>query len=113
MVPIKEDKSIGNGDLHPYDKWEILKKDLYVKFQGATLAPGFYEGAYSDPDTGKMVMDSSRKYIVALKKEELNKLKKYLRDVVGPMFRQKCIYFEVKGEVELIESNLNKLDLFP
>lgn len=113
LVPITEDESVGNGDLHPYTRWERLQSDLFVNFQGSTLAPGPYRGDYPDPDTGEKITDLSRKYYVAIEEKDLGKLRKFLKEVVGPLFRQKCIYFEARGEVEFIESDLRKLDMFP
>ncbi len=115
LVPITEDESVGNGDLHPYTRWEQLQRDLFINinFEGYTLAPGFYKGAYPDPDTREKITDLSRKYYVAIEEKDLAKLRKFLREVVGPLFKQKCIYFEARGEVEFIESDLRRLDMFP
>ncbi len=66
-----------------------------------TLAPGLYEGGYSDPDTGERVTDASRKYILAVKKSDVKKLRAVLREACR-VFEQKCIYFNVGGTVEFV-----------
>ncbi len=104
LVPIHEDASIGNGDLHAYYKLENLQRDLFTMFRGWTLSPGLYEGEYPDPDTGKPIRDKSKRYIVALEEEQIPKLREYLKTEVAVKFRQKVIYFFNGKEVELVKS---------
>jgi hypothetical protein len=70
-------------------------------FGGRTIAPGLYEGFYADPDTGERVNDQSRKYIVAVPEDALEQLRVLMREARA-VFRQKCIYLNIGGQVELI-----------
>lgn len=113
QVPIREDKSLGNGELHHPERWRQLDIHLYSIFGAYTLAPGLYYGPWKDPDTNGRVNDFSRKYIVAIAKENIDKIKQFIRDFIGPMFRQKCIYFEFGGYVELINTNMEMINIYP
>lgn len=104
LVPLREDASIGSGDLHVYHKWENLQRDLLTMFGGWTLSPGFYEGEYPDPDTGKAIHDKSKRYTLALEEDQIPKLIEYLKTEVAVNFRQKVIYFFNGKEVEFIKS---------
>jgi hypothetical protein len=59
------------------------------------------EGWYLDPDTGRRVEDSSRKFYVAVPRTQLFLLRSVLRDACG-VFRQKCIYLSIAGHVEFV-----------
>lgn len=102
LIPLHEDKDIGNGRLHPATRWMYFQRRLFNCFAGWTLAPGIYKGSYRDPKTGLEVTDLSRKYILAVPKNDLSKLRIFLKKE-GAIFRQKFIYFEVAGKVELLE----------
>jgi len=99
--------------LHPYTRWKFFDAKLLSLFGFYTKAPNFYDGAYTDPYTKKPVPDKSKMYILAVERKDLPTLKKFIKGVVGPLFRQKCIYFEVKGNVELVYSDREKIVLFP
>ena len=101
LVPIHEDKQVGNGSLHPPFRWEWLQTYLYDHFDGYTLALGLYRGVWRSP-SGKKVSDLSRTYIVAIDTERVDELKVFLREVAQE-FRQQSLYFSVAGEVEFIE----------
>jgi hypothetical protein len=103
LIPIREDRDVGNGRLHPYTRWQRLTRDLYHMFEGWSRAPGLVEGVYKDPDTGQPVSDKSRRYVVALPQRELEHLRRYLREV-GAVFKQKVIYLSVAGQVEFVEA---------
>ena len=108
LIPLYEDKDVGNGRLHPATRWIRFQRKLYVDFRAWTLAPGNYKGSYKDPDTGLEVVDLSRKYILAVPKKELRRLKDFLKEE-GVIFRQKYIYFEAAGKVELLKVNYEKI----
>jgi hypothetical protein len=104
LVPIRRDANLSDGDLHSAESWEWLEAELYASFAGGTLAPGLYQGFYRDPDTGARVSDESRKYIVALPSGEVGKLRELLATACA-VFRQKCIYLSIAGQVEFIEAD--------
>ncbi len=108
FIPVHEDKEIGNGRLHPATRWIQFQTKLFVDFGAWTLAPGHYKGGYRDPDTGLEVVDLSRKYILAVPKRGLRRLKDFLMEE-GIIFRQKYIYFEAAGKVELLKVNYEKI----
>jgi hypothetical protein len=54
-----------------------------------------------DPDTREPVADQSRRYVVAMPREKVPKLRRILREAAR-VFEQKCIYLSVAGRVELL-----------
>jgi hypothetical protein len=104
LIPIVRDANLSDGELHSTTAWELLTDELWDRFGGATIAPGFYEGFYRDPDTGDRVSDKSRKYIVALTEDQIPELKRFLSDICS-VFCQKCIYFNISGRVEFVSAN--------
>ncbi len=103
LISIREDRSVGNGRLHPHTRWQRLTRDLYHMFESWSRDPGLVEGVYKDPDTGQPVSDKSRRYVVALPQRELDRLRRYLREV-GAVFKQKVIYLSVAGTIEFVEA---------
>ena len=101
FIPIRRDANLSDGKLHSAEAWEWLDDELFLQFGGRTVAPGFYEGFYEDPDTHKRVPDQSRKYIVAVEKPEIKSLRRLLVEA-KTAFQQKCIYLSVAGQVEFI-----------
>jgi len=101
LIPIRRDSHLSDGEPHTIDTWTWLDDELFARFDGGTLAPGLYTGFYRDPDTGGRVDDSSRKFIVALKRRQLRELRDLLRIACG-VFQQKCIYLSVSGSVEFV-----------
>ena len=86
--------------LAPSEGLGLARGELLV-FGGATLAMEFYAGWYLDPDTGLRLDDVSKKYFVALPREEVGRLRSLLRHACV-VFRQKCIYLSVAGDVEFV-----------
>ena len=109
LIPIVRDANLADGDPHSTESWEWLIDELWDRFGGATIAPGFYEGFYRDPDTGGRVSDKSRKYIVAVGEDQVPRLKQLLAEVCG-VFCQKCIYLNIAGRVEFIEAGATAQD---
>jgi hypothetical protein len=101
LVPIREDRDVGNGRLHPAERWNYFREKLFEEFGGYTIAPGNYLGCYTDPDTHNIVSDQSRKYILALPTNEVQKLRRFLRKE-AVIFKQKTIYLQIGGKVEFI-----------
>lgn len=103
FIPLRRDVGLSDGALHPKQAWDWLDNELFVRFRGATTAPGEYRGFYQDPDTGERVADDSLRMIVALPKQDLEKLRSLLAGACV-IFAQKCIYLSVAGKVEFIEA---------
>lgn len=102
LIPLLGDLGLSDGSEHLPQTWEWLEYELFDRFEGQTIAPGWYEGVYRDRQTGEKVSDRSRKYSVALLAERLDEL----RDVLSAacvLFRQKCIYLSIAGHVEFVE----------
>jgi hypothetical protein len=78
-------------------------EELYLRFEGITIAPGFYEGLYQDPDTKERVADKSRKYCIAISRAKVVQLRQFLAEACV-VFQQKCIYLNVAGRVEFIKA---------
>lgn len=79
-----------------------MTAELWSRFSGATQSPGLYVGFYQDPDSGQMVTDESRRYIVAVPQSRLKDLRELMREACD-VFHQKCIYLSIAGKVEFIE----------
>jgi hypothetical protein len=101
LIPIRRDRNLSDGRLHRERAWNWLEEQLLV-FGGATLATEVYEGWYVDPDTRKPVQDLSKKYFVAIPRAEVARLRSLLKDACA-VFRQKCIYLSVAGQVEFVK----------
>jgi len=102
FIPVRGDRSLSDGAEHPRDTWKWLDDRLY-DFGGASRANDLYEGWYRDPQTGgEPVWDLSKKYIVAVSRKELSRLRALLRTACK-VFSQKCIYLSVAGQVELVQ----------
>jgi hypothetical protein len=101
LIPVRRDDQLSDGELHSTDAWIWLDNEQFARFEGGTLAPGIYAGFYRDPDTGKRVDDSSRKFIVALPQHRVRELRVLLQDACS-VFQQKCIYLSVGGKVEFV-----------
>jgi hypothetical protein len=100
LIPIRRDRHLSDGKLHRPNAWQWLEERLF-EFGGATRATEYYEGWYMDPDTNEAVRDLSRKYIVALPRRRLARLRSLLQEVCT-VFQQKCIYLSVAGSVEFV-----------
>src|SRR5438105_15802123 len=44
LIPIREDRYVGNGRLHPHTRWQRLTRDLYHMFEGWSLIPDWSRG---------------------------------------------------------------------
>jgi hypothetical protein len=100
LVPIREDREVGNGRRHKRKKWNNLQDTLYRRFGGHYGEPricyqlGLCKGDYDDE--GVRVVDKCRKYTVAIEPERLDEMRRFLKKVADD-FKQKCIYFEYEG----------------
>jgi len=107
FIPLRRDANLSDGASHPQEAWEWLDDELFDRFYGRTVAPGTYHGFYVDPDTGERVADESYRYIVAVPKGEVNRLRSVLA-AACVIFAQKCIYLSVAGKVEFVEVKTSK-----
>jgi hypothetical protein len=108
LIPIRRDRNLADGRSHRTTAWAWLEEELCV-FGGATRAPDLYEGWYLDPDTGERVRDRSRRYILAVPKSGLAKLRRLLRQACVK-FAQKCIYLSIAGSVEFVQRPSHEAD---
>jgi hypothetical protein len=100
LIPIRRDRNLSDGEAHGRKAWRWLDTQLY-EFGGATRANELYEGWYLDPDTQRPVRDLSKKYVVAVPRRKLARLRGLLRAACD-VFQQKCIYLSVAGYVEFV-----------
>ena len=103
LIPIRRDANLSDGKPHSRKLWVWLNRELEIRFEGWTVAPGRYEGFYRDPDTQERVSDESVKYIVAVRESSVRELRTLL-SAACVLFQQKCIYLSVAGKVEFIEA---------
>lgn len=104
LVPLREDKTIGNGKLHPVNRWQWLGRVLRESYGGFTVMTAPLSGIYVDPDTGQSVSDESREYRIAISRRSVAKLRQFLGREVASVFVQKYIYFVVGIDAELVEN---------
>ncbi len=102
LIPQRRDSDLSDGKKHRKEAWEWLDEELFVEFGGGTVAPGWYRGAWRDPDTQSRVNDLSRKFFVALAAEEVQRLRDLLTKACT-VFEQKMIYLNIGGKVEFLE----------
>jgi hypothetical protein len=83
LIPLRRDAEMADGAKHRAARWRWLDGLHFAQFGGATLAPGKYEGAYTDPDTGQRVRDKSYKYIVAIADDDIDRRRSLLREAAA------------------------------
>jgi hypothetical protein len=76
-------------------------------FGGATRSEAIFFGFYQDPDTKQRVDDQLCRYEVAVRPQEVSKLRVLLREACR-VFAQKCIYLSVAGYVEFVRAKAMK-----
>ena len=101
LIPLTGDSALSTADAHSATEWEWLTDRVWVDFGGGTVSQTFYEGFYTDPDTGQRVVDRSRKFIVAVPVNRLEALRRLLAECCS-VFRQKMIYLSIAGTVEYV-----------
>lgn len=101
FIPLAGDNELSSGTAHSVTEWEWLTDQLWLGFGGGTIPQCFYEGFYSDPDSGQRVADRSRRYVVALPESRLDELRRLLEECCD-VFHQKMIYLSVAGVVEFV-----------
>ena len=99
LLPVSSDEYHGDGQIHPLKLWLELENDLAARFGGFTCSENV-RGVYVNGD-GIKVTDQSRKYEVAISREDLEPMCSFLHDV-AKKFGQECVYFECDGEVGFI-----------
>ncbi|MGC1275244.1 MAG: hypothetical protein WBC44_16180 [Planctomycetaceae bacterium] len=102
LIPLNGDIDLSSGELHSVTEWEWLTDQLWIGFGGGTVPQCFYEGFYTDPDSGQRVSDRSRKFVVAIPDDRLDELRSLLAGRCD-VFHQMMIYLSVAGVVEFIE----------
>ncbi len=100
LIPVFRDKGLSDGKPHRRTAWKWLDNQL-MKYEGATRALELYEGWYPDPETGKRVVDRSRRFWVALSAEGVRRLRRLLIEACR-VFLQKSIYLSIAGRVEFV-----------
>ncbi len=106
FVPITEDSTIGNGELHPPFRWKFLQDAFFEAFEGLTVYPGELAGIWKDSKTQKAVHDKSRKFEIHLEKRQLPKLRALLRQVALTFVQQTiCAVIDGKPEYQTPEAN--------
>ncbi|MCX7049230.1 MAG: hypothetical protein NTX50_27560 [Candidatus Sumerlaeota bacterium] len=92
LLPIKDNQ----GAPFEESRFQWLEQDMARKFGGYTYE-GLYKGAYYD---GKVTQfETSRRYVIAVRKSRMNELKNYLMKIKKE-FGQKSLYLSIsQGEV--------------
>lgn len=78
LIPLTEDKSLGNGRKHGPFRWKALQDTMETHFGGWTRA-GDRQGAWIEPKTRRRVPDKSRAFEVDVREDQLNLLRELLR----------------------------------
>ena len=101
LVPHFEDKSLGEGKLHPPFRWIRLQGELEQLFEGWSILSESVRGAWIEPSTGRRVEDISTEYVVDVDESRLQELRDLMRQVAAD-FCQQVIRVVIRGEVEYI-----------
>ena len=109
LIPFSEDAKVGNGRLHPMTRWEQFHEELTTRFPDgwSFIEHAAQKGPWRDPEVGDVVWDESRIYVIAIEDEAVQGLKDYLAESCR-LFRQRCIYFSCRGDVEFIRAQGGK-----
>ena len=105
LIPLTEDKGLGDGSKHGPFRWKALQDALEAHFGGWTNA-GIQRGAWIDPDTQQRTRDSSRAFKVDVPGDQLAELRQLVRSACRT-FVQKCIRVVILGRVEYIKARGN------
>lgn len=103
LVPLRGDKSLGSGRLHPADKWKWLQNELNMRFGGYSKSKTIMGGEWVDHETGRIINDESREYYVDVRENQLPRMHNLIEEV-AVKFQQKCIRFVYKGDVYYIDN---------
>jgi hypothetical protein len=103
LIPTHHDSRVSDGAEQSPNSWKWLESNLLTLFEGVTPDRGLLDGFYKDPDSGRIVVDQSYKYTVAVEEGRIGELRKLLAEACG-VFRQKSIYLSVAGRVEFIDA---------
>jgi hypothetical protein len=106
LIPLRRDRSLSDGKPHSKEAWLWLDEQLEL-FGGASRHREPVEGFYIDPDTGKRVRDVSRRYFVAVARQQLFRLRSTLSAACN-VFQQKCIYLSIAGHVEFVKGPVDE-----
>jgi hypothetical protein len=101
LIPLTQDREVGNGQLHSTTVWTHFHRLLTVTFDGWRVSSATSAGTWRDPKTGAVAKDTCREYVIAMPRKTITMLRKFLRTECVA-FKQKVIYLEVGGEVEYI-----------
>ena len=103
LIPIQRDSEISDGEPHEPATWQWLENELMDRFDGWRAETAPHRGAWRSSKTGRISCDVCRCYLVAVVKNELKELRRFLQLACGT-FAQQCIYLSVAGIVEFVET---------
>ena len=92
-------KNYNDSEPIPADRFKEIEEFLIVEFGGYSI-PGEIKGAWKNPKTGEVEHDRSVKFEVALRLEEVERLKKFLVGMKRKL-KQEEIYFELNKETDI------------
>jgi hypothetical protein len=101
LIPVRRNRSLSDDQRHYRQVWD-WPDDRPDQFGGGTRDTAQQEGGYLDRDTGERVSDRSWRYTVAVPSKEVPRLRAVWREACE-VFRQKCIYRSIAGQVEFVE----------
>lgn len=113
LIPLREDVVVGNGSLHSDLRWKYFDREIYCKFGDMTKAPGLYDGIYTDPKSRMKVHDKSIMFFIVIEKRDSKKMIGFIKNFIGPLFRQRAVYCKIGYAVYFISSNLKRIDKLP
>lgn len=102
LIPLREDPGIGNGQLHPPFRFIALQDALTESFDGWSMHTGEVEGQWTNPKSGKTVLDKSRMFEVDVDEERIEEIRSILRRACHT-FVQQTIRVVILGRADYIE----------
>jgi hypothetical protein len=103
LIPLFRDSEISEGEPHEPKAWRWLEVELVQRFDGWCKTSETHEGAWKSTLSGKVSHDISRRYFVAVPKNNVKELRAILQ-LACVEFAQQCIYLSVAGNVEFVEA---------
>ena len=105
LIPLRRDSEISDGKLVDTRDWQWLQGELFEEFGGWGAMSDSFEGAWRSNASGRESRDFSKRYFVALSKNQVQALREILK-LACVRFGQQCNYLSVAGMVEFVEEDV-------
>ncbi len=101
-IPMHRDPEISDGATHDPSAWDWLQGELCERFGRYWTQPGTGEAVWKSEQTGRILRDQVRCYVVALPKSRIGELRSVLKNAASS-FSVRRIYLSNAGHVEYVQ----------